>query len=170
MHSNDDEEAHPMTDPAAVPERHTCPWCSAALAADVVRCPSCGAAVREILPMAELVIPGLTAVDPALSHVAGRPLHIPGPSPTQGIAGGAIMAAAAGGPTGLAALGGLAAMAAVEYLGAGAHNGKPIDPEAVGRLPAYVREALEREARDVGQDVTRPDTNSGQEDQGSPSR
>ena len=120
--------------------------------------------------MAELVIPGVTAVDPALSHVAGRPLHLPGPSPTQGIAGGAIMAAAAGGPAGLAALGGLAAMAAVEYLGAGAHNGKSIDPEAVGRLPAYVRDALEREARDAGQDEARADTNSGQEDQGGPSR
>ena len=90
--------------------------------------------------MADLVIPGVTAVDPALSHVAGRPLHLPGPSPTQGFwRGGAIMAAAAGGPAGLAALGGLAAMAAVEYLG-GAHNGRSVStPEAVGRLPAYVR-------------------------------
>ena len=91
-----------------------------------------------------MVIPGLTAVDPALEDFDKRPLHIGGPNPSQGMAPGLIVAAAAGGPIGLAALGGMAALVAAEY--AGAHRGGAggADLEAVGKPSEVLLQALER--------------------------
>ena len=68
-------------------------------------------------------MPGLTAVDPALKDLDGRPLHLRGPSPTQGVASGLVVAAAAGGPIGLAIIGGVGALAAAEYMGVGGEAG-----------------------------------------------
>jgi len=41
-----------------------CPWCSASIGADDARCPSCGAAVRELRSEDNADIPGVTRVDP----------------------------------------------------------------------------------------------------------
>jgi hypothetical protein len=74
-----------------------------------------------------------------------EPLHIPGPSPTQGAAGPAIAAAALAGPAGLVALAGLGGLAAAEYLGAG--RGRKMtrsDIDKVGELSEPVRRMLER--------------------------
>jgi hypothetical protein len=54
-----------VTDPAAsVPgPEPRCPWCSSIVPSDVERCPSCGAALRE-LPADDASIPGVTTIDP----------------------------------------------------------------------------------------------------------
>ena len=112
----------------------TCQWCGTAAAATVETCPSCGAALAERESLGGLVLPGVTNVDPALAAYDAQPWRIPTASPSQGIAGGSITAAAMGGPAGLAALGGLAAVAAVEYLAAGRGDGGATpSPEDVGR-------------------------------------
>lgn len=109
-----------MTDEVgeAVPMGRTCAWCSAAAPADATICPSCGAALAQRDSIGDLRIPGVTDVRPDLADADGRPLHIPGPSMSQGMASGAVVAAMAGGPVGLAALGGMAAVSAAEYIAA----------------------------------------------------
>ena len=137
-----------MTDERESGPERTCPWCSAIAAADATRCPACGAALAQREELGGLVIPGLTAVDPALQALDGQPLHIPKASPSQGMAGGAMMAGLMGGPVGLAALGGLAAVAASEYLGVA---GSRPDLATLGQpdeLATQVVERLEREERD----------------------
>lgn len=109
------------------------------------------------------MVPGLTAVDPALKDLDGRPLHLRGPSPTQGAASGIIVAAAAGGPMGLAILGGVGALAAAEYMGAGGEKGK--GHENVGQTSDAVLQALARlergEALPAATDTTpRPELDS----------
>ncbi len=121
-----------------------CPWCSGAAEDEASTCPSCGAAMAQRESIGDLAIPGVTTVDPALQDFDKRPLHLRGPSPSQGVASSAIVAAAAGGPIGLAALGGLAAMAAVEYAGAATGpGGERVDPAMVGRPSEAVLQALE---------------------------
>ena len=57
--------------------------------------------------------------------VPKRPLHLRGPSPSQGVAPALIIGAVAGGPIGLVAIGGVAAVAGAELLGTRA-GGMPI--------------------------------------------
>ena len=125
---------------------HTCPWCSTVAAQGETSCASCGAALAQRESIGELVIPGLTAIDPALQGLEGRPMRIPGPSATQGVTDGAVLAALViGGPVGLAALGGVAAVAAAEYAGAGrSHMGAPEQLADVGRPSEITLRALER--------------------------
>ena len=52
----------PASDPARPAPLSRCPWCSADVSGDPVRCPSCGAALRE---EASADIPGVTQLDPA---------------------------------------------------------------------------------------------------------
>lgn len=122
----------------------SCPWCATPAEEDAARCGSCGAALAQRESIGDLVVPGLTAVDPALKDLDGRPLHLAGPSPSHGVASGAIVAAAAGGPLGLAILGGVGAVAAVEYLGAS--RGRPGEKghDNVGETSEAVRQAVER--------------------------
>ena len=120
----------------------TCPWCATPAAEGATRCSSCGASLAQRESIGDLVVPGLTAVDPALKDLDGRPLHLRGPSPTQGAASGIIVAAAAGGPIGLAIIGGVGALAAAEYLGAGGDKGK--GHEHVGETSEAVLQAIER--------------------------
>jgi hypothetical protein len=119
-----------------------CPWCATPAAEGATRCTSCGAALAQRESIGDLVVPGLTAVDPALKDLDGRPLHLRGPSPTQGVASGLVVAAAAGGPIGLAIVGGVGALAAAEYLGAGGESGK--GHEQVGETSGAVLQAVER--------------------------
>lgn len=98
-----------------------CQWCDVVVGADIKHCPTCGAALVLRETIGDLVVPGVTHVDPGLSQYAAQPLHIPGASPSHSVAGSAVGAAVvAGGPVGLLALGGLAAVAATEYMTAGA--------------------------------------------------
>jgi hypothetical protein len=90
-----------------------------------------------------VLIPGLTGLDPALEDYDKRPLHISGPSPSQGMAPGLIVAAAAGGPIGLMAVGGVAAVVAAEYIGA-SRGGPGASLESVGKPSEVVLQALER--------------------------
>jgi hypothetical protein len=122
-----------------------CAWCSAAAPIDATRCPACGAALAQREDLGGVMIAGLTGVDPALLDADGRPLHIPKSSPTQGMAGGVMLASMAGGPVGLAALGGLAVVGAAEYAMAGraVHDGAPAF-EDVGRPSEVALQALER--------------------------
>ena len=127
-----------------VPMGRTCAWCSAAAPVEATTCPSCGAAMAQRESIGDLQLPGLTSVDPALLDSAGRPLHIPGASPTQGMAGGVMLAALAGGPVGLAAAGGLAVMGAAEYTMSGRRGDGTPSVDELGRPSEVALRALER--------------------------
>lgn len=122
----------------------TCPWCATPAAPGAKNCASCGAALAQRESIGDLVVPGLTAVDPALKDLADRPLHLSGPSPSHGVASGAIAAAAMGGPAGLVIIGGVAAVAAAEYLGAGHGGAGGVSPEHVGQPSDAVLQAIEK--------------------------
>ena len=123
-----------------------CPWCSTPAADEATTCGACGAALAQHESIGDLQIPGVTSVDPALQDFDKRPRRLRGPSPSQGLASGMIVAAAAGGPVGLAALGGIAAVAAAEYAAASrGPDGRTVDLEAVGRPSEAVLEALRRD-------------------------
>jgi hypothetical protein len=95
------------------------------------------------------MIPGVTDVHPALKAFDAQPIRMHGPSPTQGLASGAIVAAVAGGPAGLVALGGIVAVAAVEYLGSRNPDGSaPLDLESVGKLGGVAQMAFDRIERE----------------------
>ena len=94
--------------------------------------------------LAGVAIPGLTSVDPALLAADGLPIRIPGPSASQGVANGVVVAAMVGGPVGFIALGGIAAVAAAEYAGAKRELGTPEDLANVGRPSELALRALER--------------------------
>jgi hypothetical protein len=127
-------------DPAA----RTCAWCSATAPGDATQCPGCGAALAQRESLAGVVIPGVTGLDPALADADGRPMRIPGPSPSQGMANGVMVAAAIGGPVGLVALGGMAAVVASEYVGARRDHGSTPALDALGRPSEVALRALER--------------------------
>lgn len=134
-----------MTDEAtaAGPERASCPWCAAPAVPDATRCTACGAAIAQRESIGDLRIPGLTAVDPALEDYDKRPLHLRGPSPSQGMAPALMIGAVAGGPIGLVAIGGVAAVAGAEFLGAriGGPGGGSLDD--VGKPSEVALQALE---------------------------
>jgi hypothetical protein len=140
-----------MTDdvePASEPER-TCAWCSASAPPAATLCPACGAALAQRESLGGVMIPGVTDVHPALAAFDAQPIRMHGPSPTQGLASGAIVAAVAGGPAGLIALGGIVAVAAVEYLGSRNPDGSgPLDLESVGKLSGTAQLVLDRIARE----------------------
>ncbi|HET9851556.1 MAG TPA: hypothetical protein VFP56_03500 [Candidatus Limnocylindrales bacterium] len=152
-----------VADTGSSSERAACPWCATPAPDGATRCASCGAALAQRESIGDLVVPGLTAVDPALKDLDGRPLHLRGPSPTQGVASGLVVAAAAGGPIGLAIIGGVGALAAAEYMGAGGDGGR--GHENVGEASDAVRQAIERldrgETLPTAHDVTpRPELDS----------
>lgn len=129
-----------MTD--ATEEPTTCPWCAAPADTEATRCSACGAALAQRESIGGLRIPGLTSVDPALEDFDKRPLHIRGPSPTQGLAPALIVGALAGGPAGLLAIGGVAALAGVEFA-ANQHDGTDTQELAdVGRPSEVLLQAL----------------------------
>jgi len=134
------------------PVTRSCQWCGTTASATASTCPGCGAALGERESLGGLIVPGVTAVDPALAAFDAQPWHLPRSSPTQGMAGGSIAAAAMGGPIGIAALGGLAAVAAVEYLGAKSADGRDgIGLDALGRPSAAALQMLEKlNAGDAG--------------------
>ena len=111
-----EESARPGTSATAAPR--SCAWCGTPeTSPDAMTCANCGAALAQRESIGDLAIPGLTSVDAALQDYDKRPLHLRGPSPSQGAAPALIVGAMAGGPIGLAAIGGVAAVAAAEYLG-----------------------------------------------------
>ena len=145
-----------MTDEHATDR--VCPWCSAPAPSSATTCSACGAALAQRESIGELAIPGLTTIDPALQAIDGQPIHLRGPSPSQGMASGVMAGALMGGPVGLALIGGLAAGAAVEYLGSHRdHIGAPEHLEDVGRPSPATLLALERLGREAaGESPTDP--------------
>ena len=120
----------------------SCAWCGTpASSPDATSCASCGAALAQRESIGDLAIPGLTSVDAALQDYDKRPLHLRGPSPSQGAAPALIVGAMAGGPIGLAAIGGVAAVAAAEFLGTRGGGGASL--EHVGRPSEVALQALE---------------------------
>lgn len=132
-----------MAEPEAPDAGAQCPWCAAPAAPEATRCSACGAALAQRESIAGVVIPGLTAVDPALEDFDKRPLHLRGPSPSQGMAPALIVAAAAGGPIGLMAIGGVAAVMAGEYLGTKRDGPDGGGLESVGQPSEVLLQALE---------------------------
>ena len=140
-----------------VPMGRTCAWCSAGAPADALTCPSCGAALAQRETIGDLVIPGVTNVRPDLLDAEGRPLHIPGVSNAQGMAGGVMVAAMAGGPVGLAAIGGMAVVGAAEYLSANrGAGGEAPAVEDVGRPSASAAQVAEQLDRDGNRGTDAP--------------
>ncbi len=138
-----------MTEHVEPEAGRTCAWCSAAATPEATHCPACGAALAQRESLGGVVIPGVTDVHPALAALDAQPIRMHGPSPTQGLASGAIVAAVAGGPAGLIAIGGIVAVAAVEYLGGRNPDGSgPLDPDSVGRLGGVAQMALDRIERE----------------------
>jgi hypothetical protein len=127
-----------------VPGPATCPWCAAPAAPGATRCTACGAALAQRESIGDLRIPGLTSVDPALEDFDKRPLHLRGPSPSQGVAPALIMGAVAGGPIGLVAIGGVAAVAGTEFLGTRVGGPGATNPEDVGKPSEAALQALGR--------------------------
>jgi hypothetical protein len=128
--------------PGGATAARTCQWCGTAATSDATVCASCGAALAQRESIGDVAISGLTAVDAALQDYDKRPLHLRGPSPSQGLAPALIIGAVSGGPIGLAAIGGVAAVAAAEYLGARRPgDGAPL--EDVGRPSEVVLQALD---------------------------
>jgi len=128
--------------PGAAEAPRTCAWCGTpAASADATTCASCGAALAQRESIGDLAIPGLTAVDAALQDFDKRPLHLRGPSPSQGMAPALIVGAMAGGPIGLAAVGGVAAVAAAEYMGTRRGGAGSLDE--IGRPSEVALKALE---------------------------
>jgi hypothetical protein len=114
--------------------RRDCPWCSAKVAVDATHCPACGAELAQRDAIGDLVIPGVTAVDPALALYAAQPLRLPGPSPSQSMTGRAIVAAA---------------LLAADYAGVGGSgDGSSVDPASVGRPSDAALLAVERLERE----------------------
>lgn len=143
-----------MPDPVATP---TCPWCAAPVAADATQCPACGAAIAQRESIGDLQIPGLTAVDPALKDYDSRPLHLRGPSPSQGAAPALIIGAIAGGPIGAVAIGGVAAVAAAEFLGASLDGRRATALENVGKPSDLTLQAMEKiKAGELDPNGTKP--------------
>lgn len=133
-----DEGAQPTDDP------RTCAWCATPAADDdATTCASCGAALAQRESLGDVRIPGLTAVDPALTDYANRPMHLRGPSSSQGVAPALIVGAAAGGPIGAVLIGGVVAVAAAEYLGAKQPGSGATALDEVGRPSELARQALE---------------------------
>jgi hypothetical protein len=138
-----------MTEMTGPEEERSCPWCSTRAEPGATHCRDCGASLAQRESIGDLIVAGVTTVDPELQAYAAQPLRIPGSSASQGIAGSAMTVAATGGPLGLAAIGGLAAVVASEYLAAShAGGGDPVDLEAVGRPSEAVVQAVERLDRD----------------------
>jgi hypothetical protein len=128
---------------AGAPEApRTCAWCGTPAVDEATSCASCGAALAQRESIGDLAIPGLTAVDAALQDYDKRPLHLRGPSPSQGMAPALIVGAMAGGPIGLAAIGGVAAVAATEFLGARRDGAGAL--ENVGKPSEVALQAIQR--------------------------
>ena len=137
----DPVSAGPQPGAAEAPRR--CAWCATPVASpEATSCASCGAALAQRESIGDLAISGLTAVDAALQDFDKRPLHLRGPSPSQGMAPAIIVGAMAGGPIGLAAIGGVAAVAAAEFMGS-RRGGTGGTLEDVGRPSAVVLQAME---------------------------
>ena len=132
-----------MTEIGAPEADPQCPWCGAKVAQGATNCRNCGAAVAQRESIGGLRIAGLTSVDPALEDFDKRPLHLRGPSPSQGMAPALIVGAAAGGPIGLMAIGGVAAVAAVELMGTKRDGSDPMALENVGKPSEVLLRALE---------------------------
>jgi hypothetical protein len=126
------------------PEPRTCPWCAAPATDEATMCGGCGAALAQRESLGDVRIPGLTSVDPALTDYANRPMHLRGPSPSQGAAPALIVGAAAGGPIGAVLIGGVVAVAAAEYLGAKQPGTGSTARDEVGRPSELALQALEK--------------------------
>jgi hypothetical protein len=101
--------------------------------AGATRCPACGAALAQREDLGGLLVPGVTGVHPELAAAADRPLHLTGPSASQGLASGLVAAAAMPGAAGLVLTGGIVAVAAAEYLGVPGAGLDAPDPASIGR-------------------------------------
>lgn len=128
------------TDPGGL-----CQWCSVPVTEGARQCSACGATVILRESIGDLIIPGVTHVDPALAAYAAQPLRIPRASPSQSIAGPAAGALMLGGPAGLIGLGGLAAVAAAEFLGASEKDAqRSVELDRIGQPSGAVLDMVKR--------------------------
>jgi hypothetical protein len=60
---------------------HRCPWCSAATPPGASHCPSCHASLAERESLGDILVPGVTGIDPSLVHkndIINKVMSIPG--------------------------------------------------------------------------------------------
>lgn len=150
-----------------------CQWCGAEARAKATNCAACGAALPLLETVGDLVVPGVTHLDPELQSYANRPLRIPRGSATESLAPGAVHAAAAlGGPAAVVALGALAVVAAGE-LRQGGDGRATVPPEKLGEPSEPVLEMARRlrqeeaergaqpaESSDPASDASAPDASA----------
>jgi hypothetical protein len=118
-----------MDEPTKSRLSRVCPWCSAEVPASASRCPACGDALAQRESIGDLVIPGVTAVDPTLEIYAAQPLRLPGPSPIQSMTGRAIVEAG---------------IVAADLLGVGGDDGLLVDIRSIGQPSDVALRAVER--------------------------
>ena len=134
-----------MDETAGAASPRQCPWCSARAQVGDLTCSACGAALQQRESIADLVIPGVTDVDPALEAWDKAPRSLGVDSPSQAMAPGAVAGVAVGDPTGILGLGALGIVAAQEFLSAQPiGGGGSIDPERVGEVSEPALVAKER--------------------------
>ena len=122
-----------------------CQWCSAVAAEADTHCKACGANLAQRDALGELVIPGVTHVDPELKAYDKDPLRIPRASPSQYVAGPAMGAAImAGGPAALVGLAALGAVAGAEYAAAGRGRLTQADLDKLGQPSEATLQMLQK--------------------------
>ena len=145
------------SEPGAEPPAVLCQMCGVAGRPNETHCRECGAALPLLETVGDLVIPGVTHLDPDLELYARQPLRLGRKTTTEVIAPGAVHAAVVlGGPAGLAALGAIAAVAASE-LSSRAPAGQNVPPDRLGEPNAVVLEMaqrLQKERAERGLDVS----------------
>ena len=144
------------------PAPRRCQWCSEPAAETDTQCRACGANLAQRETIGDVVIPGVTHVDPGLKSYAAQPLRIPGASPSQYVAGPAVGAAVmVGGPAGLVALAGLGAVAATEYAGAGrGQHMTQADLDRLGQPSEAALQMLKKLDEEQGADAKTADTDA----------
>jgi hypothetical protein len=123
-----------------------CQWCAAVGRPNATQCHECAAALPLLETVGELVVPGVTHVDPELEAYAAQPLRPLRRSATETLAPGVMAAAALGGPAAVVGMGALAAVAASEL--AGGNRGKGVPADKLGEVSEPVLEVARRLQRD----------------------
>jgi hypothetical protein len=119
-----------------------CQWCGEVGQPGATDCADCGAALPLLDAVGQMIVPGVTHVDPELEAYSKQPMRPPRRSATEALAPGVMQAAVLGGPAAIAAAGALAAIAASELRQTG--QGGRSTPDGLGEVSRPVLETARR--------------------------
>jgi hypothetical protein len=137
--------AHEPESPSAEPSS-ACPWCAQPAAPEAGYCGSCGAVLAQNEDLGGLVIPGVTAVDPAMQARS----YTSSLSGAQSRMSTLNLVGRVGGPTAKLAL--AAAMLVADEFGG---KGGSVDPEEVGK-PSQAALEMAQRLRQPAEPATQP--------------